>query len=61
MQRKFSTYEDIKREADSPHATAEALNILVSRTKEMSALKQREIDELNALLENIESKLEGKS
>ena len=57
MTDKYLTYEDIKTEAESPHVTAETLNILVTRTKELSALKQHDVDKLKKLLDSIEKKL----
>jgi predicted nucleic acid-binding Zn-ribbon protein len=58
---KYKTYEDIKQEAEKSHVTAETLDILVSKTKELSAARQNDIDKLNALLEKIEEKLQPSS
>ena len=57
MTDEYLTYEDIKAEAESPHVTAEMLNILLTRTKELNALKQHDVDRLKELLESIEKKL----
>jgi len=54
---KFKTYDDIKKESEKSHVTADMLDILVTRTKELSAERQKDIDKLNALLAEIEAKL----
>lgn len=54
----YTTYEDILTEAKNPHVTADVLDILVSRTKELSAEKQHELEKLNKLLKDLESKLQ---
>ena len=55
------THAEILKEARDPHVTADMLNILVTRTRELSALKEREAKELHQLLEEIEAKLAAKS
>ena len=57
MTDEYLTYEDIKAEAESPHVTADMLNILLTRTKELNALKKHDDDKLKELLESIEKKL----
>lgn len=53
----YTTYEDIIEEAKNPHVTADILDILVSRTKELSAEKEHELKKLENLLAELESKL----
>lgn len=53
----YSTYEEILDEAKSAHVTADVLDILVSRTKELTSEKQREIEKLESLLQSLEQKL----
>ena len=57
----YQSYEDILNEAKDPHVTADMLNILISRTREMSSQKQHELEQLQALTTLIESKLAEKS
>ena len=54
------SYEDIKEQASHPHITAETLNILVSKTHELGAKQQHNVDRLEALLKDLEQKLAEK-
>jgi len=54
------SYEDIKEQASHPHITAETLNILVSKTRELSVQQQHNVDRLEALLKELEQKLAEK-
>lgn len=58
---KYQSYEDILNEAKDPHVTADMLNILISRTRELSSQKQHELEKLQALTTLIESKLVEKT
>ncbi len=53
----YTTYEDIIEEAKSPHVTADILDILVSRTKELTAEKEHELQRLEKLLSELEERL----
>lgn len=53
----YSTYEEILDESKSAHVTADVLDILVLRTKELTSEKQREIEKLESLLQSLEQKL----
>jgi len=57
----YQSYEDILNEAKDPHVTADMLNILISRTRELSNQKQHELEKLQALTKLIESKLSEKN
>lgn len=56
----YMEYEDILEEAKDPHVTADMLNLLVTRTKELSAKKSHDNEKLQALLEKIEARLAEK-
>lgn len=58
---KYQSYEDILEEAKNPHVTADMLNILITRTREISNHKKHEIDKLIELTALIEAKLAEKS
>ena len=58
---KYQSYEDILAEAKDPHVTADSLNILITRTREMSNQKKHEVEKLEQLIELIESKLAQKA
>jgi len=57
----YQSYQDILNEAKDPHVTADMLNILISRTRELSSQKQHELEKLQALMALIEAKLDEKS
>ena len=48
---------DILERAATQHITAEELDILVTKTREISAAKERELKQLQALLNELESRL----
>ena len=56
----YMDYEDIVEEAKNPHVTADMLNLLVSRTRELSAKREHNAEKLEALLEKIEARLAEK-
>jgi len=58
---KFMSYDEIKEQAKDPHITAESLNILVSKTLELSTLKQHELTRLKELLATLEAELGNKN
>ena len=58
---KYQSYEDLLAEAKDPHVTADTLNILISRTREMSSQKKHEVDKLEQLIALIETKLAQKT
>ncbi len=53
----YTTYEDILEAAQSEHVTAEVLDILVAKTKELTSEKKHELEKLEKLLETLEAKL----
>lgn len=57
---KYQSYEDILAEAKDPHVTADSLNILITRTREMSNQKKHEVEKLEGLIAIIEAKLAEK-
>ena len=54
---KYMTYEDIREQARSKHATADSLNILVTNIKQQSSLNAQDSERLSKLLSEIEKKL----
>ena len=58
---KYQSYEDILAEAKDPHVTADTLNILISRTRQISSEKKHEVDKLQQLIELLETKLAEKA
>lgn len=54
----YMTIEDLEKQAASKHITAEQLDILVSKTKEMSAIREHDLKRLKALLEELEKELQ---
>lgn len=53
----YNKIEDILNAAKSDTITADTLDILISKTKELSAKRQQEIEELESILESLESRL----
>lgn len=53
------SYDDIVKEAKNPHVTANTLNLLLARTRELSAQKSHDAEKLQALLASIEARLAG--
>jgi len=49
--------EDIEREAENEHITANELDILVAKTRELTHLKEQEIERLQALNEQLQARL----
>lgn len=49
--------EDILERAATRHITAQELDILVTRTREISAVRERELKHLQELLSELESRL----
>ena len=54
---KYNSLEEILNAANSETIQADTLDILISKTRELSALKQREVKELEDLLERLEARL----
>lgn len=50
--------EEIEKQAQSPHINAQELDVLVSKTRELSQLKRRELDRVSKLLSDLEEKLD---
>lgn len=54
---KYNSLEEILNAAHSESIQADTLDILISKTRELSALKQREVKQLEDLLEQLEARL----
>lgn len=52
------TIEEILNRAAHQHITAEELDILVAKTRELSIVRERELARLHVLLEELEAKLQ---
>lgn len=52
------TIDEILDRAAHQHITAEELDILVAKTREISAVRERELNNLKDLLTELESRLE---
>lgn len=57
----YLTIEEIEKQAASEHTTAEQLDILVSKTKELTTLREHELSRLKNLLQDLEKKLNKES
>ncbi|HUH39039.1 MAG TPA: hypothetical protein VL027_13940 [Spongiibacteraceae bacterium] len=55
--KRYTNVDDIKRRAADDNITAEELDILVSSTRELSAQRERELNQLNKLLDDLEGRL----
>jgi len=51
------TVNEANKEAAQVHATAHELDILVSKTRENNMKRDRDIERLHAVLENVEERL----
>lgn len=51
------SHEEIMDIVHSDHTTAEQLNIFASNAKHLTALKHKEVERLNDLLEKIEARI----
>lgn len=59
MNRRNITGDDILKRAASEHITADELDILVTRTREISAARSRQLKQLQSLLSNLETRLQN--
>lgn len=51
------TIQDIERMSKREHVTAEELDLLVARTRELNIAHQHAVDRLNSLLDRLEARL----
>ncbi len=58
MGRARMTVEEILDRAATQHITADELDILVSKTRELSAIRERELKHLQELLSELEAHLD---
>ena len=54
---KYQSEEAIREHAADEHVTAEELVLLISKTMELTSRRERELHDLRALLEDLETRL----
>ena len=54
-----TSIDDILDRAATQHITAQELDLLVTKTREISAIRERELKQLQALLGELESQLDS--
>ena len=59
--KQYMTIAEIEKEAAKEHVTADQLNILVSKARELAHYREHELDKLKGLLDSIEDKLKQNS
>ena len=58
MHRSSISVDEILERASTQHITSEELDILVTKTRELSAVRERELKHLQTLLSELESRLD---
>ncbi len=54
---RYLTFDSIAKIAHEKHIMAIEMDFLVAKTRELNALRQQELDKLNALLDSVEDRL----
>jgi hypothetical protein len=54
---RYESEESIRKAAQDPHITANELDLLVSKTRELTSRRERELSDLRKLLEDLETRL----
>jgi hypothetical protein len=56
---KYMTLEDIERESANKHIKANELDVLVSKTRELTSIQEQELIKLKKLHDQLVQRLEG--